>query len=687
MHRGASSRTRGASIVGAVLLVALISAAAVAIDSTHLGVQTDSLVAATCRTFEGRQICDKDGWEDVTINGQSMRGVRINSEAYKDVTCLIGQDFIVDVPRGVLFYADQNGNRASGPHTQCVPGVQSVKSKDIVSRQCISEGMQAWECYIIQCRKTANGTDTCEVLSRTNGTGSRKPLAIGDKIASSTAITENLANGSSLGAEDVKKILSDVNATPEQRAAAEKALTSFDTETQRGILGESQTLVNEEIALQENIRDGADRELSAIARGDCTVSTAGSCEQELEAATKRKAAAEEEIQRLNAQRVRLAAAQETLKAPTKPPGGGDDEGDSYNKRNPYFGPGDWTGGGQQVVISTGYGPASGTGNDPYCIVSNQPLIVHNYAARPGCLNYRPQSALQQQCGTTGSGGLIGTIVSLFRKSNANCQNGNNGPTPTCTITASPTSISAGGQPVTLTWQSQQAFSANLSSMGNVAPQGSVTVNPQTTTTYTLQVDGYHDSYSGKQLRGQCSVQVVVGGQGGGDGAPKAEISCRPEVADVGMSMAISFACRNSATSGGTGFDTNGQLSGSATPVIESPTIGSNNVVKYGLTCSKEGKTDTAECTVQVNKTSIVLIANPREVQSGGEANIGWVTGGMEECTIASPTLSGFTAENAGNTSTSGVAKTPPLTQETKFVLSCTTKSGGTKTAETTVQIR
>jgi hypothetical protein len=293
----------------------------------------------------------------------------------------------------------------------------------------------------------------------------------------------------------------------------------------------------------------------------------------------------------------------------------------------------------------------------------------------------------QQQQQRGGGGLFGVVMSLFTKSKSsgsqNCQNGV--PVPSCTITASPTNVAA-GQPVTLTWQSQQAFSANLSTSGSVAPQGSMTVNPQTTTSYVLQLSGYVDNRSGQQLRGQCAVQVTVGGQGGGDGAPKAEISCRPEVADVGMSVALSFGCRNSATSGGTGFDTNNQLSGSATPVIEQPTIGTS-VAKYGLTCSKEGKTDTAECTVKINKPTIVLIANPKEVIAGGEANIGWVTGGMEECTISSPTLSGFTAENAGNNSTSGVAKTPPLTEDTKFVLSCTTKAGATKTAETTVTIR
>ena len=152
-----------------------------------------------------------------------------------------------------------------------------------------------------------------------------------------------------------------------------------------------------------------------------------------------------------------------------------------------------------------------------------------------------------------------------------------------------------------------------------------------------------------------------------------------------MSVALSFACQNTLGSSGTGCSTGNQMRGAATPVITAPTIGSDTVT-YGLTCSNQGKTDTAQCTVQINKVSIVLIANPKNVKAGGEANIGWITSGMDSCVISSPTLAGFTAENANNTDVSGVAKTPQLSQDAAFLLSCTTKAGGTKTASTTVQV-
>lgn len=307
--------------------------------------------------------------------------------------------------------------------------------------------------------------------------------------------------------------------------------------------------------------------------------------------------------------------------------------------------------------------------------------------------------------------------------------------PTCTIKASPTNVEA-GKPVTLTWTSENAQSAYLSASGQVGPAGSLTVNPQQTTTYTMQVVGYpqqqqqqqanpyaganpygqqqgqyvwnpqlgayvyqqapaanpygspYGQQGGAPQQGQCQAQVTVGAQGSGGGSDKAkaQISCQPKIADVGMQVAISYACQNSNTSKGEGFSTDNQLSGSATAQVASPSVGSTSVT-YGITCSKEGQTDSAQCTVNVNKPSIVLVANPKNIAPSATSNIGWVTGAMESCVISSPTLAQFTSENKNNTSASGVAKTPPLTQNTKFVLTCTTKAGGTKTAETTVEVQ
>ena len=393
------------------------------------------------------------------------------------------------------------------------------------------------------------------------------------------------------------------------------------------------------------------------------------------------------LEQLEEQRVYLKGLKTELQPPSRVPDDKNNNGCQGAGCNLGGGGGGYYGGGG------GFGDGGNGALISACQGGNQQAcqLLAGGGARPGY----GASPAHPQCGSSnaGAGGLIGTIISLFKKDDNNNNNNNcvNGvPRPQCNITASPQNITTSGQSVQLSWQSQNAFSASLSNAGNVPTQGNMTVNPQQTTTYSLFLQGYRDNY-GQQVSGQCQVQVTVGQQGGGGGSatstnPKAQISCSPQLADVGMSVAISYACTNAVASGGTGFSTNNQMSGSATPKVEAPTLGSGNKVTYGLTCSKEGKTDTAQCTVEINKPTIVLVTNPKNVESGKEANIGWVTGGMEECTISSPTLLGFTAENANNTSVSGVAKTPPLTQDTKFVLSCTTKAGGTKTAETTVEV-
>ncbi len=117
--------------------------------------------------------------------------------------------------------------------------------------------------------------------------------------------------------------------------------------------------------------------------------------------------------------------------------------------------------------------------------------------------------------------------------------------PTCTLTASPTSIQAGDSS-TLSWTTANAgtFSIN-NGVGSVTPvvSGSKSVSPTTTTTYTGTVTdsgGFSPSTTG-----QCSVTVTVttggggctsncgggggGGGGGGSTAPTIILAALPHV--------------------------------------------------------------------------------------------------------------------------------------------------------------
>lgn len=167
--------------------------------------------------------------------------------------------------------------------------------------------------------------------------------------------------------------------------------------------------------------------------------------------------------------------------------------------------------------------------------------------------------------------------------------------------------------------------------------------------------------------------------------PTAQISCQPQVADAGMSVAISFSCGNATGSAGSGFDSKNALSGSTSTIVASPPQGAVGV-NYGINCTNQGASAQAQCTVQVGKASIILVANPKVVHSGEASTIGWITSGMKSCVVSSPDLADFTSANALNTSVNGMATTSPLTQPAEIDLHCTTVAGGTRDASTTVGV-
>ena len=222
-------------------------------------------------------------------------------------------------------------------------------------------------------------------------------------------------------------------------------------------------------------------------------------------------------------------------------------------------------------------------------------------------------------------------------------------------------------------QPQQCTPANQ----NQCQQQIPLPNPESCTVGTWQ----------PQYNGACIVQWHCVPKPGGTGDPEAKISCQPQIADVGMTLAITFSCANSKTSEGEGFSTDGKLSGSATTVVTAAAKNGDEKV-YQLTCANaEKKTSSAQCKVQVSKTSIVLIANPQSVASGEAASVGWVTTGMKSCIVSSPDLPDFTAKNAANTSVNGMASTGPITSDATIDLKCTTAAGSTKTATTKITVK
>lgn len=177
-----------------------------------------------------------------------------------------------------------------------------------------------------------------------------------------------------------------------------------------------------------------------------------------------------------------------------------------------------------------------------------------------------------------------------------------------------------------------------------------------------------------------------GGSGGpATGTPTAQISCSPQTADVGQTIAISFGCGNASGSAGSGFDTGNQLSGSASTTISNPPAGAKSAT-YALLCRNQSATTQAQCSVAITRPSIILVANPKVIAVNASSTIGWVTTGMQSCVISSPDSQQFTAQNATNNSVNGVAITPALASSASFILNCTTMGGQSKSATTVVQV-
>ena len=179
-------------------------------------------------------------------------------------------------------------------------------------------------------------------------------------------------------------------------------------------------------------------------------------------------------------------------------------------------------------------------------------------------------------------------------------------------------------------------------------------------------------------------QCVPGSAGSG-GQPSATLSCQPQIADVGMTISFSYACSNATGSSGSGFNTQNALSGSTTTIIATPPAGANTA-SYGITCINGTQTASQQCSIQLNKPWISLVAIPSVVAKNGSSAIGWVTGGLKSCALsimnASATSSSPTAVDV-----SGVNTLFSIATTTSISLTCQTLSGGMSQATSSIIIQ
>ncbi len=166
--------------------------------------------------------------------------------------------------------------------------------------------------------------------------------------------------------------------------------------------------------------------------------------------------------------------------------------------------------------------------------------------------------------------------------------------------------------------------------------------------------------------------------------PKASLSCEPQTADVGQTLAITYGC-SSGIASSSSFKVTTQPGGSATTTVANPPAGTNTAT-YTLACTDNGKTTGAQCSVQVSRVNIILVANPKTVPAGDTSLLSWLTTGMQSCIISSPDQADFTARNSSNTSVVGAATTSAITTATRFLLHCETAAGAIRDATTTISV-
>lgn len=167
-------------------------------------------------------------------------------------------------------------------------------------------------------------------------------------------------------------------------------------------------------------------------------------------------------------------------------------------------------------------------------------------------------------------------------------------------------------------------------------------------------------------------------------APTAQISCQPPIVDLGLPITISYTCSGSSvSSAGIGFTSSG-LTGSST--VSTSVVATTSTMSYGIICNGATVNTSAQCNVQLNKPSIVLVTNPSTVTPNTQATIGWITTGMRSCVISSPDLADFTAINVEDTRINGAVRTPYLQANAEFDLTCATLASNRLVASTTIAV-
>ena len=246
------------------------------------------------------------------------------------------------------------------------------------------------------------------------------------------------------------------------------------------------------------------------------------------------------------------------------------------------------------------------------------------------------------------------------------------PSPTVSITASPTSIMAGGSSilaVAATNSTQVTVAGNDGSSYTLSPSGgNQAVTPATTTVYTATATG-----AGGTVTASVTVTVTA------TPAPTLTITATPQSINAGASSTLSVIASNATQVTLTGSD------GSSYPM--GPSGGTQSVspaasTTYTATATGPGGSITASVTVTVTQNpppTVTITANPTTVSCGNGSILTIAATNATQVTVTGDDGSSYTLQPAG-----GTQKVNP-TANTTYTATAS-GAGGNITAEVTVTV-
>lgn len=220
--------------------------------------------------------------------------------------------------------------------------------------------------------------------------------------------------------------------------------------------------------------------------------------------------------------------------------------------------------------------------------------------------------------------------------------------PTVMFSASAEAVKS-GQPVTLKWQTTDATSASIEGIGVVPLNGTRTVSPTETTTYTLTAEGE----GGLQI---ATVEVVVSAEA----LPTVMFSASAETIESGETVTLTWMITDATDVKMEGEDVMGERASGLGKISTKGTkkVKPTKTTTYTLTATGKGGSQTASVEVVVNAAPIEAKVNLKGVNflSGKseltpEAKL--VLDGVAEQLVASPSVK---IEIHGHTDSQGSQK-------------------------------